>query len=180
MIVSHAKPVLLLTLLLFASWVVFSGKFDALHLGAGVVGAATIAVSTRRLLRLPPAVGASADHIFQGVRWGQVALYVPWLAWEIVASSVHVAYVVLQPRLPVSPRLLRFEAGLPHTLARLVLANSITITPGTVTLDVDGDDFVVHALTDVTARSVEVGRMRERVGRLFEPGPAAPRGGEGR
>lgn len=167
-------PVVFIALPLFAFWIVLSGKFDFFHLGAGIVSAIVIAISTRRLLLLPPAIGPTVEHPFRGVRWLRLLLYLPWLAWEIVVSSVHVAYVVLHPRPPLAPRVLRFKSGLPNTLARLVLANSITITPGTVTLDVEGDEFVVHAFTDVTARSIELGRMQQRVSELFDPAAAPP------
>jgi multicomponent Na+:H+ antiporter subunit E len=107
------------------------------------------------------------------VRWGRVLKYGAWLAWEVVVSAVQVASVVLHPKMPIAPRLLRFQASLPHTLARLTLANSITLTPGTVTLEVDADEFVVHALTPASAAGLDAGRMQARVAGLFEP-EAAP------
>lgn len=154
---------------LFLFWVVLSGKFDAAHLGAGAVTAAVLAVAAGRLLQLSPAIGAADDTVFAAVRWTRVARYLVWLAWEVVISAVQVAWVVLQPRMPIAPRLLRFRANLPHTLARLTLANSITLTPGTVTLEVDSDEFVVHALTPGSAASLETGAMRRRVAELFDP-----------
>ena len=156
-----------LALLLFGLWVVLSGKLDAGHLVTGAATAVVISLATRRLLLLPPAIGFSVDHPLGDVPWHRFLFYVPWLAWEIVLAGLHVAYVVLHPKLPVTPRLVRFRADLPHTLARLTLANSITLTPGTVTLDVEGDEFLVHALTEATARAVEDGTMQDRVTALF-------------
>ena len=156
-----------LTLLLFGLWVVLSGKFDAGHLVTGAVAALVIALATRRLFLLPPAIGFSLDHPLGGIPWHRFVWYLPWLAWEIVLAGLQVAYVVLHPRLPATPRLVRFRADLPHTLARLILANSITLTPGTVTLDVDGDEFLVHALTETAARAIEDGTMPDRVAALF-------------
>ncbi|MEE8130099.1 MAG: Na+/H+ antiporter subunit E, partial [Vicinamibacterales bacterium] len=69
-------------------------------------------------------------------------------------------------------RLLRLRACYPHTLGRLTLANSITLTPGTVTLDVNGDEFLVHALTEASARDLERGTMPDKVSQLY--------GGDGR
>jgi len=88
------------------------------------------------------------------VPWLRLLLYVPWLIWQIVLSSLLVAVVVVHPKMPIQPRLVRFRTQLPHDLARLTLATSITMTPGTVTLDVQGDEFLVHALTETSAQAL--------------------------
>lgn len=163
---------------LFATWVVLSGKLDAAHLGAGAATALILAVATDRLWALPPPIGMLGHRPLHGVRWGRGLLYVCWLAWEVVVSGLQVAYVVLHPRLSVDPRLVRFRSQLPHTLARLTLANSITLTPGTVTLEVEGDEFLVHALTPVGARGIEERTIRNRVVALFDLDEAAPPGGD--
>lgn len=159
----------------FAVWVLLSGKIDAAHLGAGAAISIAITIATRRLWALPPTFGASADHPFAGVRWGRYLRYLVVLAWEIVVSATQVAYVVLHPRMPIDPRLVRFRSHLPHPLARLLLANSITLTPGTVTIEVEEDEFLVHALTAGGAHGVELGGLRNWVADLF--GPAARRRG---
>ena len=97
-------------------------------------------------------------------------MYVPWLAWQIFLASVQVARIVLSPKMSLSPVVFRFEEKLPHNLARTTLANSITLTPGTVTLDVLGDEFVVHALNRESAeelQSAAPGDMKSRVGAVF-------------
>jgi multicomponent Na+:H+ antiporter subunit E len=152
---------------LFAFWILLSGKLDAAHVIAGATAALFIGIATGRLWSLPPAIGPAAGHPFQGLRWARVMVYVPWLMWEIVVSGVQVAYVVLHPRMPIAPRLVRVRPRLPHTLASLTLTNSITLTPGTVTLDVEGDEFLVHALTPVSARGIELGTTEGRVAALF-------------
>jgi multicomponent Na+:H+ antiporter subunit E len=162
---------------LFATWTLLSGKFDAAHLGAGAAASIVIAFATGRLWALPPAFGAVPGRPLSGVRWARVPRYTAIVAWEIVVSSAQVAYLVLHPRLPINPQLVRFRSGLPHTLARLTFANSITLTPGTVTLDVQDDEFLVHALRAETAQDVEHGRMRRYVGGLFDGGAASGAGG---
>ena len=73
--------------------------------------------------------------------------------------------------MPIQPRLVRFRIQLPHNLARLTLATSITMTPGTITLDVQGDEFLVHALTEKNAQSLipseEEGSMQSQVLSLY-------------
>jgi multicomponent Na+:H+ antiporter subunit E len=166
-----------ISLTLFAFWILLSGKFDAVHLGLGLISAGVIAIATARLERLPPPIGRSAGRPFDAVHWGRVLLYVPWLAWEVVISALQVARLIVQPRMPIAPRLVRFDARLPHTLARLTLSSSITLTPGTVTLDVEEDEFLVHALTPDSARKLELGQMRNRVAELFRK--ADPADGSG-
>ncbi|CAN5405342.1 Na+/H+ antiporter subunit E [soil metagenome] len=163
----HVGASLRLAALLLIYWVLLSGKFDVLHIGAGALTAVFVAFVTQPLRALHPVIGQSVDRPLGGIRWGAVVLFVPFLVKEIVISSVQVASMVLHPRMPIQPRLIRFRTNLPHPLARLALANSITLTPGTVTLDVEGDEFLVHALTQVSAQGVEAGVMRDRVSHIF-------------
>ena len=173
---SHLRQVLPLAIVLFVLWLILSGKFDVFHVLMGAVSALCVALGTRRLLLLPPDIGPPGVHPV-GVMPLRFLGYVPWLIWEIVVSSLHVAYVVLHPRMPIQPRLLSFKTSFPHVLAKLTLAASITLTPGTVTLDVDNDEFLVHALTDTSAKGLEPGggAMHRRVAALFGPS----RAGEG-
>jgi multicomponent Na+:H+ antiporter subunit E len=170
---ARSRAALRLTLVLFGFWVLLSGKLDAPHLALGALCAAGVAAATLPLLALPPAIGPGVSSPVPLALVGRFALYQLWLLREIVVGSLQVAWVVLHPRLPIEPRLLRLRASLPHPLARLVLANSITLTPGTATLDVDGDSFVVHALTDASARGLGPGggggEMARRVRAVFEP-----------
>lgn len=169
---SHLRQVLPLALALFVVWLILSGKFDAFHVSIGAVSALCVALGTRRLLFLPPDIGPPGTHPANVLPLRFLG-YVPWLMWQIIMSSLHVAYVVLHPRMPIQPRLLRFDTSFPHVLAQLTLATSITLTPGTVTLDVDDDEFLVHALTDTSARGLEPrgGAMHRRVAALFQPSP---------
>jgi len=154
---------------LFGTWLVLSPKRDLFHLGLGAATAAAVSVLTARLVAQPPALGAphSGHTLLRQMPWHRFVGYLPWLASQVVVASLQVAYTVLHPRLPISPRVVRITAPYPHTLARLTLANSITLTPGTVTLDVEGDTFLVHALTADGSRELQRGAMSDRVSALF-------------
>ena len=167
---SHLRQVLPLALTLFVLWLILSGKFDAFHVAMGAGSALCVALGTRRLLLLPPDIGPPGVHPANALPLRFLG-YVPWLIWQIIVSSLQVAYVVLHPRMPIQPRLLRFDTSFPHVLAQLTLATSITLTPGTVTLDVENDEFLVHALTDTSAQGLEPngGPMHQRVAALFQP-----------
>ncbi|MDP6579660.1 MAG: Na+/H+ antiporter subunit E [Vicinamibacterales bacterium] len=153
--------------LLFGLWLVLSPKRDLFHLGLGALTACAIALLSGRLVGQSPPIAEPNGRSLLRMPWHRFVGYLPWLAWQVMIASVQVAYVVLHPRLPVDPRLLRVRVRYPHTLARLTLANSITLTPGTVTLDVDGDEYLVHSLTEASGKALEQGTMPDRVSTLF-------------
>ncbi|MDP7337957.1 MAG: Na+/H+ antiporter subunit E, partial [Vicinamibacterales bacterium] len=153
--------------LLFGLWLVLSPKRDLFHLGLGALTAGAIALLSERLVGQPPPIAEPNGRTLLRMPWHRFVGYLPWLVWQVVIASLQVAYVVLHPRLPVDPRLLRVRVRYPHTLARLTLANSITLTPGTVTLDVDDDEYLVHALTETSGQALEQGTMPDRVSALF-------------
>ncbi len=163
-----------LALVLFGFWGVLSGKLDLFHLAAGALSAAGIAYLSCRLYAVTPPVGPRGRHPFFTMPWLRLALYLPWLGWQIVAASVQVARIVLSPKMRITPLLFRFHHELPHNLARATLANSITLTPGTVTIDVRGDEYLVHALTGESAEALQGSRsgdMKSRVSSVFHGDP---------
>jgi len=151
-------------LLLAGLWLVLSPQRDLFHLTLGGAISLVIAWATIGLVGQPPAIGG--PELSLGL-WLRFVTYLPWLGWQVVLSGLHVARIVLDPRLPVTPALTRIRVRYPSALAKLTLANSITLTPGTVTLDVDGDQFLVHALTEAGRRDLEAGEMGRRVSALF-------------
>lgn len=156
--------------ILFAAWVILSGHFDLLHLGFGVACAALVAAVSHDLL-LP---GTGPQTTLTTI--ARFAGYVPWILWEVFRANLHVAWLVLRPS-AMRPQIVRFRTSLGSDLAKVTLGNSITLTPGTVTVDIDGDEFVVHALSDKSAADLLSGDMERRVARLFdEPGPDAGAG----
>ena len=94
---------------------------------------------------------------------GRFLVYFPWLVKEIVMSNLHVAQVILDPDLPIHPQLVRVHTSQKTDIGHVIHANSITITPGTVSLDVRNGTILVHALTNVTAAGVKSGEMDRRV-----------------
>lgn len=161
---------------LFGTWLLLSPKRDLFHVGLGAATAAVVAVLTVRLVAQPPVLGAplTGHTALRQMPWHRFVGYLLWLGSQVVVASLQVAYTVLHPRLPISPRVVEITARYPHTLARLTLANSITLTPGTVTLDVEGDTFLVHALTADGSRELQQGAMPDRVSALFAADDDSP------
>jgi len=157
-----------LALVLFGFWLLLSGELDAFHLALGAVSAAAVTAITEPLLMAPPPITGAGAHPFSRYPLGRLVAYLPWLAAQVVVSSLQVARLVLHPSLPIAPQMVRLTHPLPHNLARLTLANSITLTPGTVTIDVDGDEYLVHALTPGSARGLAPDVIPSRVASIFD------------
>ena len=164
---------LLAFLALFTFWLILSGHYDALHIGAGIACAGLVSLVSADLFTF----GTGARSSF---RIGRFALYVPWLLWEILQASLHVTWLVVRPR-GIRSRVIRFRTHLQNQVARVVFGNSITLTPGTVTVDIEGDQFTVHALSDTAAEALLDGDMERRVAWVFgEDVPGDPAGGADR
>jgi len=102
-----------------------------------------------------------------GVTLGRMALYTPVLVWEIAKANVALAYVVLHPRLPIDPRLVEFDAAVWGDMPVTTLANSITLTPGTLTIDVTRQHFHVHALIPDAEDDLLEGKLERLVRFVF-------------
>ena len=150
---------LALGLVLLAVWLLWSGHYGAFLVGVGVASTGFVVLVGRRM--------GVVDR--EGVPAGltlRAAAYVPWLAWELIKANLDVARRILHPRLPIRPHLIRVEAGQRTDLGRVIYANSITLTPGTVSVDMEGGSITVHALTDEAAAGVLEGAMDRRVQRV--------------
>lgn len=150
------KRALILFIALFASWLLLSGHYDAALITYGAASCVLVVALVAHLDILD--VEALPVHL--GIR---PLLYFPWLMKEIVLSNLAVARVILDPRLPIHPRILRIEASQKTDVGRVTYANSITLTPGTVTLDVRDGKLLVHALTTHSAEGLLTGEMDRRV-----------------
>ena len=132
-----------ITMLFF--WAVFSGKFDLFHLGMGVLAAALVTWLYHGLLfdEQGRQRGEWLGRTFRFIRYGF------WLWRQIVQANFHIAALAFSPRAEhiMTPQMLRFKTILKSDFARFVLANSITLTPGTVTVRIQDDTFHVHAIT---------------------------------
>lgn len=152
------KHTLTLLILLALTWWVLSGYATPLLLLLGLGSVLLVVWLDRRMRR----VQGAAEPLHPGWR---LLTFWAWLLREIVLANLQVARLVLARRPALSPRVLRVESGQSSDLARVVLGNAITLTPGTVTLDLDGDTVLVHALTAESAADVEAGSIAKRVPR---------------
>ena len=153
------KRALILFVALCVVWLLLSGHYTTTLMTYGALSCAGVVLLVRHLGILD--VEALPTHL--GIR---PFLYAPWLLKEIVLSNLAVARVILNPRLPIHPRILRVDASQKTHVGQVTYANSITLTPGTVTLDMRDGRLLVHALTTDSAEGLLSGEMDRRVSRL--------------
>ena len=160
----------LVFLLMMLLWVLMSGKLDPFHLTLGVISSGIVAWASTDLLFQDKGKSLAA-RLKEAWRF---SLYACWLVWQIVLANFHVIYLSLGPK-PIketlSPYIFNFKTTLQTDFARFVLANSITLTPGTVTIRVHKDVFFIHAITEKAAGDLAgeaISDMERRVAHVFE------------
>ncbi len=153
--------------LLFIFWMLLSGHYDLFHLSLGFLCSILVAFVSHDLL----ITNIHAQH--RALKTIRFIAYLPWLIYQIILSNIHVAYLVLNPK-SIHPTVVRFKTKLHSDLARVTLANSITLTPGTITMDIEGDEFIVHALSKKVADDLLTGEMEDRVARIYHEGEHRP------
>ena len=150
------RRTLSLFVLLFLTWLLLSGIYTSLLLGFGVLSCLLVIAICRRMKIVD--LEGHPNHLILGMM-----RYIPWLLWAIIKANIDVARRILHPRLPLSPRVIQVEASQKTHLGQVIYANSITLTPGTVTIETDEGTIDVHALTRETAEDVRSGGMDRRV-----------------
>lgn len=163
--------------LLFAFWLILSAKFEVKYLIFGVVSAALVTFLTQDLLepeeRQRKKQASDAASLLK-VGW-KFFSYLVWLVYSIAQANLQVAYVVLHPKLPIEPGLLRFRTRLRSKVGHILLANSITLTPGTITVDLTEGTYLVHALVPEAAGSLLEAKMQSKLEAIFgEPEEPQP------
>ena len=149
-------------LILFIFWILMSGRFDYFHLSLGIISCAIVAHASHDLLFRD--IRAKNRHI-EVIRFIK---YLPWLFYQIVLANIHIAYLALHPRMPklIDPHIIRFKTKLKKDLSLVTFANSITLTPGTITILIKEGHYYVHAIDRFVAESLP-GDMEKRVGHIF-------------
>lgn len=140
-------------------WALLSGQTAPWFLALAVV---SIALSVLIAIRMD-----LVDHEGAPVHiYGSTLRYWAWLAWEIAKADWYITKVVFRPTSALSPTIFRAPASQKSALGQAIYANSITLTPGTVTVDIEPGFVVVHAITQETASGVQEGEMDRRAREL--------------
>ena len=153
--------------LLFAFWIFLSGFFDLFHLALGIICSTIVAYASHDLLFTR--TNLVTLEIRHRAGW-HFFLYLPWLFYQIYLANLHVVYLVWHPKMPIDPKIIRFKTNWRGELVFVIMANSITLTPGTITLDIRDGEFYVHALSKKVAADLLAGEMQDRVSKIYGEG----------
>ena len=145
---------------LFGLWLLLSGMVAPLLLALGALSSVFVAWIAQRMGLLTPEAHSAHLHPLRCLA------FIPWLAWQIAKSNADVALRILVPSKGISPRVLRVPSTQTSDLARSGYANSITLTPGTIAIGVDGNIISVHALSREGAEELQSGAMDAHVSAL--------------
>jgi len=150
-------------LLLSVVWLLFS-LFDSKHIYFGVVVVLIVCFWCKDLFFIKK---ENYKVYLLELNWLSLTGYVFWLVWQIFLANLSVAKIILFRKQDLDPKFITFNSSLKHPLAKSMLANSITLTPGTITLNVFGGNFEVHTLNDRLAYLLTVGELNRRIGKVF-------------
>ncbi len=148
-----------LFILLFILWLLSSGHYTTLIISFGVFSCALVVFLSWKM-EIIDSEGVPIHLIGGAIR------YVPWLIWQIILANIDVTKRVLQPKMDITPQLIEVETSQKTDLGRVIYANSITLTPGTVSIQVHEDRILVHAIAKEVAEELQKGEMDRRVTRM--------------
>jgi len=146
-------------LLLFGVWLLWSGHYTPILLSLGVCSCLLTLVLSIRMNIVDDE--GQPIHIFT-----RLPGYGLWLLKEIVLSNIDVSKRILHPSLPISPRIFVMKVGQQTELGQVIYANSITLTPGTITIRLGDNHVLVHALAGKAEEELRVGIMDRKVSKL--------------
>lgn len=148
--------------LLMIIWVIFSGKDDWFHLSLGAISCAIVTLMSSDMVFADRQASVGL-RIKQGVR---LLCYLGWLLWQILLSNIHLLRLAIVGKRGLSPQIIRYHTELSSDFEKFMLANSITLTPGTVTMKIIGQTFYIHAISDIAAKGLD-GEMERRITKIF-------------
>ena len=143
---------------LFVFWVLLSASFEWIHLGLGLVCSFAVAW-----------VNSGHSPFVPRFRlWLRIFLYLPWLFYKIIQSSLQLTKIILHPALPIAPQLISVETKLRHRAAIVLLGNFFTLTTGTITAEVDRNRLIVHAMDKALAEDIISKQIELKIADIFK------------
>ena len=155
------KNTLSLGVLLIVVWLLWSGHFDNYFMLALGIASCGFCLWLTQRMKIVDEEGAPVQL---GIR--PFTTYLPWLVKEIVVSNIAVTKIICSPQMPLQRNMIEVSANQKSEIGRVILANSITLTPGTISVNMYGNKILVHALSFAGAEEDLSGDMDRRVCRL--------------
>ncbi|MEK9726890.1 MAG: Na+/H+ antiporter subunit E [Candidatus Margulisiibacteriota bacterium] len=151
-------------LLLYLFWILWSGMFDAFHLGLGIISVFIVVKWTGDLF-----LKQKKSFAVRVKEWWRFEKYSVWLFWQIILANYEVFKLAFHPNVLslLNPKYISFKSEITGDVAQFIFAQSITLTPGTITLSISDGVYRVHALNDDAASALP-GEMEKRVLTIFK------------
>jgi multicomponent Na+:H+ antiporter subunit E len=156
-----------LFIILFLIWMAFSFNLETANIISGVFAALlTTLIFSNRFL-------TSWQKFYNPLRYFWLIIYIVIFVWECIKANFDVAYRVLSPKMPIKPGIVKVHSSLKTDIARVILANSITMTPGTITVDIIDSDLYIHWIyvksddPEYYTKKI-IGRFETLLKRIFE------------
>jgi multicomponent Na+:H+ antiporter subunit E len=156
-------PILFTFIISLATWLILSGQFDPFHISLGIVSSFIVAYLSGDLLFQNPIQKGFMGRVIRFV------IYIPWLMVQIFIANLHILKIVFHPKPMeiIDPKIVKFSSKLSGQMPLYILGNSITLTPGTVTIFVNVfGTYTVHAIDQQSAEALP-GEMENKIARIF-------------
>ena len=144
---------------LFICWLILSGHYTPFLLVIGIISCVFIVILVVKMEILDDEA-LPIKFLFSAIK------YWPWLFGQIIQSALNVAKIIINPNLPITPTMIKIKPLQETDVGVVTFANSITLTPGTISVEIDNDNILVHAITRDNAFDLEQGVMNEKCKRF--------------
>lgn len=151
---------ILTAVIMFSFWMLLSGETGFILVLSGVVSSLLVAHMSHDLIFGKVDINSGFRRIIA------VLKYIPWLMLQIIISNIDLVYRTLHPSMPIDPAIIKTKNNLRTDLAMVLFANSVTLTPGTVTIEVSENEFIIHAIDRKAEAEMADCEMQKRVKRI--------------
>lgn len=153
---SFYRVLIIKSLVLFLLWLLLSERLNLYHMGLGLASAFAIAwFNTDR------------SSLHEKTLPLRIVWYFPWLIGRIMQSGFHLSKLILNPALPIDPKMIRYRTALREESGIVLLGNSITLTPGTITVELNTHELIVHSMDENSALDVTSNRIEKKIAGVF-------------
>lgn len=151
----------------FIGWILLTWTLNWQNLFCGSVVSVTVGLIFGNLLII------NTHKIFQIKRWFWFFVYIPFFIWEMAKANFDVAYRVIHPKMPINPGIVKVKTKIKSDFGKVILANSITLTPGTFTVDIKDEFLYIHCINVRHTKIIEaskdiVGRFETLLLKIFD------------
>ncbi len=155
---------------LYVLWLLLSQHYQPFYLVSGALLCGIVVAFNREMFTsfMPAAQDGSLTFKSALRTAGQFLKYLPWLLYQVIHDNLLVAYLVVHPRMPIDPRLLGFKTNYNRSVSQVILANSITLSPGTMTVLAEDNHYIIHALIPSSCEGLINAETQTRVAKIYD------------